>query len=144
MNMLSIKIIKGYDYKKAKKFVEDELYYIKILGTKLTCLLPPNAGRTINSSEKVDGSIINGSKQEKYIEKKDSIERALHDEIEKYQDVFDLMTDDEMTIFEEEYINQSTSFEIEEKYKWSTLKVNHIKKSFVIKFALAKGQDIEK
>ena len=49
-----------------------------------------------------------------------------------------------MIIFEEEYINQITGFEIEEKYKWSTLKVNHIKKSFIIKFALARGQDIEK
>ena len=144
MNMLSLKIIRGYDYIKAKRFVEDELYGVKILGTKLTCLLPPTAGRQISLLDKVDTSMTNGSKQEKYVEKKDLIEKRLKEEINKHQDVLDLMTEEEMIIFEEEYINQITGFEIEEKYKWSTLKVNHIKKSFIIKFALARGQDIKK
>ena len=144
MNTLSLKILRGYDYIKAKRFVEDELYGVKILGTKFTCLLPPTAGRQISLLDKVDTSITNGSKQEKYVEKKDLIEKRLKEEISKHQDVLDLMTEEEMIIFEEEYINQITGFEIEEKYKWSTLKVNHIKKSFIIKFALARGQDIEK
>ena len=52
MKMLSLKMIKNYDYKKTKEYVEDELYNLKILGTRLMCILPPDAGRQINNNER--------------------------------------------------------------------------------------------
>jgi len=144
MKMLSIKMIKKYDYKKTKEYVEDELYNLKILGTRLMCLLPPDAGRQISNNERVDGSITNGSKQEKYIEKKDYIEREIKKEFEKHKNSFDLFVEDEMVVFKEEFIYQNSYEEIEEKYGWSLEKIKHIKKSYMIKFALSKGVYYEK
>ena len=144
MKMLSLKMIKNYDYKKTKEYVEDELYNLKILGTRLMCILPPDAGRRINNNERVDGSIINGSKQEKYVEKKDYIEREIQKELDKHKNSFDLFIEDEMVVFKEEFIYQNSYEEIEEKYGWSIEKIKHIKKSYMIKFALSKGVYYEK
>ena len=143
MKELLNKEIKRYNYNKTKDFVEDELSYLSHLGTKLFCLLPPGAGRTISFLEKVDGTKPNGSAQEKYVEKKDYLERELKKEIEKYEDNLRLMTEDEKLIFEEMFIYQTTDFDIEEKTGWSKKRILHVKKSFVIKFALSMGVDFE-
>ena len=108
------------------------------------CILPPDAGRQINNNERVDGSIINGSKQEKYLEKKDYIEREIQKELDKHKNSLDLFVEDEMVVFKEEFIYQNSYEEIEEKYGWSLEKIKHIKKSYMIKFALSKGVYYEK
>ena len=144
MKMLSLKMIRNYDYRKTKEFVEDELYNLKILGTRLMCILPPDAGRNISNNDKVDGSFTNGSKTERYIEKKDSIEREINKELDKHKDSLDLFVEDEMVIFKEEFIYQSSYEEIEDKYGWSLEKIKHIKKSYMIKYALSKGMYFEK
>ena len=144
MNVLSYKIINKYNYHKAKEFVDDELFNIKFLGTKLMCLLPPNAGRRISELDKVDGSRILSSKQEQYVEKKDYLEREIEKEKLLHEESFKLMTEEEITIFEESYIYQLSDLDISEKYIISTTKINHLRKSFIIKFALSKGMDFEK
>ena len=53
MEVLSVKMIGKYDYIKTKNYVEEELFNLKILGTRLMCLLPPDAGRQINLLDKV-------------------------------------------------------------------------------------------
>ena len=129
MKELSDKEIKRFNYTKVKEYVEDELSYLTHLGTKLFCLLPPGAGRQISFLEKVDGTIQNGSRQEKYVEKKDYLERQIKEEL---------------MVFEELYIFQTTVENLEEKTGWSKNKVVHIKKSFMIKFSLSMGMDFEK
>ena len=144
MNVLSSKMIGKYNYPKVKEYVEDELFNITFLGTKLMCLLPPDAGRQICTSEKVDSSHALGSKQEKYVEKKDYLEREIEKEKALHQESFELMTDEEITIFEETFIYQLSDLQIEDKYTWSNTKINRLRKSFMIKFALSKGMDFEK
>ena len=144
MNVLSKKIISKYNYSKTKEYVEDELFTIKHLGTKLMCLLPPDAGRNISTSDRVDSNYSLGSKQERYVEKKDQLERELEKEKHKYNESFKLMTEDELIIFEEMFIYQLSDIDIEDKYGWSNTKINHLRKSFMIKFALSKGMYFEK
>ena len=144
MNVLSNKIINKYNYSKVKDYVEDELFNIKFLGTKLMCLLPPDAGRQMINIDKVDSSHSNTSKLEKYVEKKDYLEREIEKEKLLHKESFDLMTEDEIIIFEEMFIYQNTDLQISEKYDWSNTKINRLKKSFMIKFALSKGMDFEK
>ena len=144
MNVLSNKIINKYNYSKVKDYVEDELFNIKFLGTKLMCLLPPDAGRQMINIDKVDSSHSNTSKLEKYVEKKDYLEREIEKEKTLHKESFDLMTEDEIIIFEEMFIYQNTDLQISEKYDWSNTKINRLKKSFMIKFALSKGMDFEK
>ena len=69
--------------------------------------------------------------------------REIKKEIEKYEDNLRLMTEDEKLIFEEMFIYQTTDFDIEEKTGWSKKRILHVKKSFVIKFALSMGVDFE-
>ena len=137
-------MISKYNYSKVKEFVEDELFNIKFLGTKLMCLLPPDAGRQMSSKDKVDVSFPNGSKQEKYVEKKDYLEREIEKEKLLHKDSLDLMTEEEIIIFEETFIYQLSDFQIEDKYLWSNTKINRLRKSFMIKYALSKGMDFEK
>lgn len=144
MKTLSEKIISRYNYSKIRDYVENDLFRLIELGIKLTCLLPPGAERRIFLLENVNESKSSESKQEKYIEKKDYIEREIKKEMEKNKDSFNLMTEEEMIIFEEIFIYQNTEQGIEEKYCWSKNKIIHLKKSFLIKYALSKGQDFEK
>ena len=108
------------------------------------CLLPPNAGRQISLLDKVDGTLQNGSKQEKYVEKKDYLEKEIQKELEKHSSSLGLLTKDEKKLFEEMYINQNCDYDIEEKLVWSHSKVLHLRKSFIIKIALSMGMDFEK
>ena len=144
MKELSDKEIKRFNYTKVKEYVEDELSYLTHLGTKLFCLLPPGAGRQISFLEKVDGTIQNGSRQEKYVEKKDYLENEIQKELEKHSSSLGLLTKDEKKLFEEMYINQNCDYDIEEKLVWSHSKVLHLRKSFIIKIALSMGMDFEK
>ena len=144
MQELSNKIIRKYNYIKAKEFVDDLLFDLKHLGIKLMCLLPPDAGRKIDFLDKVNESRSNSSKQERYVEKKELIEQAIEKELERIEDSISKLSLDEKLIFEEMYIYQNTDYEIEEKLGWSHNKINHIKKSMIIKIALSKGEYYEK
>lgn len=144
MKELSDKEIKRYNYTKVKEYVEDELSYLTHLGTKLFCLLPPGAGRQMSFLEKVDGTVQTGSKQEKYVEKKDYLERAIKSELKRFEEHFKIMTKGELKVFEELYIFQNTVEGLEEKTGWSKNKIVHIKKSFMIKLTLSMGMDFEK
>ncbi len=144
MQELSNKIIRKYNYIKAKEFVDDLLFDLKHLGIKLMCLLPPDAGRKIDFLDKVNESRSNSSKQERYVEKKELIEQAIEKELERIEDSISKLSIDEKLIFEEMYIYQNTDYEIEEKLGWSHNKINHIKKSMIIKIALSKGEYYEK
>ena len=144
MQELSNKVIQKYNYTKAKEFVDNELFRLKHLGIKLMCLIPPNAGRQISLLDKVDGTLQNGSKQEKYVEKKDYLEKEIQKELEKHSSSLGLLTKDEKKLFEEMYINQNCDYDIEEKLVWSHSKVLHLRKSFIIKIALSMGMDFEK
>ena len=144
MQELSNKIIRKYNYIKAKEFVDDLLFDLKHLSVKLMCLLPPDAGRKIDFMERVNESRSNSSKQERYVEKKELIEQAIEKELERIEDSISKLSIDEKLIFEEMYIYQNTDYEIEEKLGWSHNKINHIKKSMIIKIALSKGEYYEK
>ena len=144
MQTLSLKMIKKYDYRKTRDFVEDELFNLKVLGTRLMCLLPPDAGRTIITNDKVDCSPSNSSKQESYVIKKEYIEKEIDKEMNNHKESFLIMNNEEMTILKEEFIYQNTLSDIEEKYGWSLEKIKHIKKSYIIKYALSKGKYFEK
>ena len=144
MQELSNKIIRKYNYIKAKEFVDDLLFDLKHLGVKLMCLLPPDAGRKIDFLDKVNESRSNSSKQERYVEKKEIIEQNIKKELEKIADSLSKLSIDEKLVFEELYIYQNTDYDIEEKLGWSHNKINHIKKSMIIKIALSKGEDYEK
>ena len=82
---LSEKEIKRYNYHKTKEYVDNLLLNLRHLGTKLTCLLPPGSGRQINFLDKVQESRTTGSKIEKYIEKKDLLEREINKELKKHE-----------------------------------------------------------
>ena len=143
METLSVKMIKKYDYIKAKNYVEDELYNLKILGTRLMCLLPPDAGRQINLLDKVCESRSRGSKQEKYVEKLDYLEREIDNEFKKHEDSIALLNEEEIVLLKEDFIYQSKGIDIWEKYGWTVDKVKHLRKSYIIKIALSKGQYFE-
>ena len=70
MKELSNKEIKRYNYTKVKDYVENEFAYLSHLGTKLYCLLPPDAGRQISFLDKVDGTITSGSKTDDILKRK--------------------------------------------------------------------------
>jgi len=144
MQELSSKIIRKYNYVKTKDFVEDLLFDLKHLGLKLTCLLPPNAGRQISFMEKVYESKGNSSKQERYLEKKEQIEYEIKKELEKLEDSISLLSENERIVFEETFIYQNMDSDVEDKYGWSHVKTVHIKKSMIIKIALSKGAYYEK
>lgn len=144
MKELTLKEINRFNYVKTRKYVDKELSYLSHLGMKLTCLLPPDAGRQLSFTDKVNLSLPNSSKQEKYVEKKDYLEYQIKTEINKIKDILLKMSKDELFIFEKIYIYQNTEDDIMEENNWSESKLIRIKKSFIIKFALSKGIDFEK
>lgn len=143
MQELSLKEIKRYNYAKTKEYVDDELFELKHLGTKLVCLLPPGLSRNISFVDKVQESHTNQSNVETYIEKKDYLERKIKDELKNFEDSLKIMSIDEKIVFEASYIFQNTDMEIMERYDWSRNKLLHVRKSFIIKFSLSKGKDFE-
>lgn len=144
MQELSVKEIKRYNYSKAKEYVDELLFDLKHISTKLVCLLPPGYTHQLSFVDKVQESHTNNSKIELYIENKDYYERQIKKELEKLKNNIEVLTENEKTIFEETYIFQNTDIDVQEKLGWSYNKINRLRKSFIIKLALSKGMDFEK
>jgi hypothetical protein len=117
------------------QFEENYFRYINILPPSITSHL---------SEVKVDSSISTTSGIEKYVEAKEVAEEELLKNIQiilKIVDNFDLQ---EQYYFKDTYINGLTESSIEEKVQLSKKGIEHVKKSAIIKFALALNIEVLK
>ena len=78
------------------------------------------------------------------LKKKEHIEKELEKEMNKHKDSFAILNNEEMIVLKEEFIYQNSLSDIEEKYGWSGAKIKHLKKSYMIKYALSNGKYFEK
>jgi hypothetical protein len=143
MRILDNKLIDKYDYKSTKRNVDQFMLKFEENYFKYINILPPSITSHL-SEVKVDSSISTTSGVERYVEAKETAEEELLKNIQiilKIVDNFDLQ---EQYYFKDTYINGLTESSIEEKVQLSKKGIEHVKKSAIIKFALALNIEVLK
>ena len=136
MKLLDNETIKKYDYKKTRAnvdlFMKDyEENYFKYIG-----ILPPNM--TSHLCEiRVQMSRVNSSKVEKYVIKKIETEQDFLEYLSTILSIVDNLTIEEQHYFKGTYFIGNSESIISEELKCAETRMIHIKKSCIIKFALA-------
>jgi len=142
MKLLDNKTIKKYDYKKTKAnvdiFMKDfEENYFRYIG-----ILPPNI--TSHLCEiRVQMSRVNSSQVEKYVIKKIESENDFLEYLNTILCIVDNMTIEEQHYFKGTYFIGNSESIIAEELRCAETRIIHIKKSTIIKFALAINRQVE-
>lgn len=133
---LSSNIVNKYDYMKTKKRVDQFMAPLCEKIYEYRNLTPPSITAHIKDIV-VQESHDNTSPQERYVMKK----LDTQEEVEKYfaaiQSIIDLLNDVEKLCFKAEYLSDLTISKLVVKTKLSEMTIKRIRKSVVIKFALA-------
>ena len=143
MKLLDNKIILKYDYKKTKinvdnfmnDFYEDYYKYINILPPSITSHL---------TEIKVESTRSNESSIEKYVEKKAIAEQQLMQQLDLILKVFDTFNKQEEYFFKGVYIKGETEEHISELLNITRQGMGQIRRSAIIKFALALNLEVKK
>ncbi len=136
MKLLSNEVIMKYDYAKTKskidRFMEDfeEDYY------KYVHLLPPSISSHL-SEIKVQSSRIRTSDIEMYAIKREELEDIFKDTLDTILKVTDNFSFEEQRYFKGKYFLGNTDDVLYEELRCGETHFKHIKKSSMIKFALA-------
>lgn len=136
MKLLSIEVIKKYDYQKTRskvnEFMEafDENYY------KYISILPPNITSKL-IDVKIQSSGLPSSPIERYVIKKIECEEDFIKYLNTITNICECFTFEEQHFFKGIYFLGNTESVLEEQLQCSDKTLRHIKKSCIIKFALA-------
>ena len=145
MKLLKNEILVKYDYKKTKanvdkymdRFGEDYFKYIGVLPPNITshlCEVKVQTSRTLSSSV------------ERYVVQKIELEgeREFIDYLNTIFNIVDNFTEEEQHYFKGVYFLGNNENIISEELRCAIKKLIHIKKSCIIKFALAINQAVRK
>ena len=133
---LSDEIINKYDYQRTKKNVDS---FMAPLCEKIFVyrnLTPPSITNHIKDVC-VQESYSTTSGTEKYVIKKLDTEAEVEEYFKAIQEVIDMLNEPEKICFKAEYLSEITLEKLLEKTTYSEPTIKRIRKSAVIKFALA-------
>ena len=136
MKLLSLKELDMFDYVKTRENVEDYLSELNIIKFKYRNVLPPSLALNLFDI-KVQSSGIPKSQIEIYVEKKDEFERQYASKLKEIEEVLEDLSYQEKLFFKDHFIHGVVLEVFETKFHCGERKVEHIKESSVIKFALA-------
>lgn len=133
---LSSNIVDKYDYMKTKKKVDQFMAPLCEKIYEYRNLTPPSITAHLKDIV-VQESHDNKSPQERYVMKKLDTQEEVEKYFEAIQSVIDLLNDVEKLCFKAEYLSNLTIIKLVNKTKLSEITIKRIRKSCIIKFALA-------
>lgn len=133
---LSSSIVNKYDYMKTKKKVDQFMAPLCEKIYEYRNLTPPSITSHLKDIV-VQESHDNISPQERYVMKKLDTQEEVEKYFEAIQSIIDLLNDVEKLCFKAEYLSDLTISKLVVKTKLSEMTIKRIRKSVVIKFALA-------
>ncbi len=133
---LSSSIVNKYDYMMTKKKVDQFMAPLCEKIYEYRNLTPPSITAHIKDIV-VQESHDNTSPQERYVMKKLDTQEEVEKYFEAIQSIIDLLNDVEKLCFKAEYLSDLTISKLVVKTKLSEMTIKRIRKSVVIKFALA-------
>ena len=133
---LSSNIVNKYDYMKTKKKVDQFMAPLCEKIYEYRNLTPPSITAHLKDIV-VQESHDNKSPQERYVMKKLDTQEEVEKYFEAIQSVIDLLNDVEKLCFKAEYLSNLTISKLVNKTKLSEITIKRIRKSCIIKFALA-------
>ena len=133
---LSSSIVNKYDYMKTKKKVDQFMAPSCEKIYEYRNLTPPSITSHLKDIV-VQESHDNTSPQERYVMKKLDTQEEVEKYFEAIQSIIDLLNDVEKLCFKAEYLSDLTISKLVVKTKLSEMTIKRIRKSVVIKFALA-------
>ena len=136
MKLLSLKELEMFDYVKTRKNIEEYLENINIMKYKYQNVLPPSIASKLFDI-RVDASKLEQSAIESYIIKKDEFERKYKSKLLLIELTLSNLSRLEELFFKDHFIHGFPLYTFEKQFNCGPDKVEHIKKSSVIKFALA-------
>lgn len=136
MKILDNKLIDKYDYKATKRNVDEFMLNFEENYFKYVNILPPSITSHL-SEVKVDSTFSPISNIEKFIEKKEASEEKLLADLQTIFKIVDNFDPQEQYYFKGTYINGLKENLIGEETQLSKKGIEHVKKSSIIKFALA-------
>ena len=136
LKRLGTETINKYNYSETKKKVDRFMEPLYELAFKYRHISPPSVSPTIKEVC-VQSSRNNTSKTEIYVMKKIDTEQKVKEYYDAIQEIINILRPDEKLCFKAEYLEDLTIEELAEKLNCSTTTIIQIKKSCIIKFAIA-------
>lgn len=136
MKLLSLQELELFDYVKTKERVEEHLSELNMIKFKFRNVLPPPLALNLFDI-KVQSSGIPKSQTECYVEKKDEYEREYSEKLKEIEAVLNDLSFREKRFFKDHLIHGIKIRQFEKIFRCGPDMVEHIKKSSIIKFALA-------
>lgn len=136
MKLLSSEVIKKYDYQKTRSKVNEFMGVFEENYFRYISVLPPSITSHL-SDVKVQTSGFTSSPVEKYVLKKIEREQDFLEYLNVILSVVDNLTIEEQHFFKGTFFMGNTELVMEEQLQCADKTLRHIKKSCIIKFALA-------
>lgn len=125
-----------FDYVRTRENVEDYISDLNIIQYKYRNVLPPSLAMNLFDI-RVQSSGIPKSAVESYVEKKDEFEREYQAKLKEIDSILESMSLQEQRFFKDHFIHGVKLSLFEKQFRCGPDKVEHIKESSVVKFALA-------
>ena len=136
MKLLSTEVIEKYDYAKTSARVKEYMSKFEDNYYRYVSILPPSI--TSHLSEiKVQSSFNNTSSIESYIIRKNEMEEKFVESLNTILKILDSFNDEEQRYFKGVFFLGNSEPVISEELQCADKRIRHIKKSSIIKFALA-------
>ena len=136
MKLLSLKELEMFDYVETRKNVVEHTKDLNMIQFKYRNVLPPPLANQLFDI-RVQSSPTNRSGIESYVEKRDEFEREYKQKLEEINDIIKDFSYHEQRFFKDHFIHGVKIEDFEKLFRCGPDKVEHIKQSSVIKFALA-------
>lgn len=143
MKLLSSEVIKKYDYKQTRIKVNEFMEAFEENYFRYISVLPPSITSHL-SDIKVQTSGFTSSPVERYVLKKIEREEDFLEYLNVILSVLDNLTMEEQHFFKGTFFMGNTELVMEEQLQCADKTLKHIKKSCIIKFALALNMAIIK
>jgi len=136
MKLLSSDVIKKYDYPKTNLNVKEYMSKFENEYYRYISVIPPSITSHL-TDVKVQSSNNNTSQIEEYVIRKTEAEEKFMQMLNSIMKILDTFNIEEQRYFKGIYFLGNTDFVISEELQCADKKIRHIKKSCIIKFALA-------
>lgn len=143
MKLLSNEVINKYDYQKTRSRVNTFMEEFEESYFKYISLLPPSITQHL-SEIKVQSSMSSTSALEKYVIKKMEFEEAFLSNLDLLLKIVDDMTYQEQHYYKAVFFHGNSELMLMEELQCSDKKLRHIKKSCILKLALALNKAVLK
>ena len=143
MKLLSLKELKSFDYVKTKEKVLAYLEDINLAKYKYLNVMPPSIVSRLYDI-RVQSTPISRSRVESYVILKEEFEREFKDKLEEIDSIISTMSKIEQRFFIDHYIHGTKIILVQDQFKCGRERIDTIKKSATIKFALLVGIEVYK